>query len=183
MTEPVPVAWVRPRRPRRRPRPRPRGLRGRAGAWITVAGLVPALAAALGAFAVQRYEAHLRGSGTETLAEVTGHDRVKLSYNVSVTFTTKDGREIVTTLYDFPREPPVEIGDRLTIRYDPDRPDVTLWDVRDPPSFTGATIFMASLATVLAVASFVFRYFTRRSSTASAGSAERHPPRRRSTTP
>ncbi len=121
-----------------------------------------ALAAAFGAFAVQDYEAHMRESGTETLATVSDHHPTRSSYNVSVTFSTSAGQEIVTTLFDFPREPPVEIGDRLTIRYDPDRPDVTLWDVRDPPDFTGATIFMIALSAVLATASAVFFALTRR---------------------
>ncbi|MEU0794503.1 DUF3592 domain-containing protein [Amycolatopsis sp. NPDC005961] len=159
MNEPVRVAWVR--KPRRR-RPRERGLRGRARLWVTAAGLVLALAVGCGAFAVQRYQAHMRASGVETVATVQEVLAIRGGYKLSVGFTTATGREVSTELDDFPRDPQPGIGDRLTIRYDPDRPDVTLWDVRDPPEFAGATIFLICLSAVLAAASAVFFALTRR---------------------
>ncbi|MEV4145520.1 DUF3592 domain-containing protein [Amycolatopsis sp. NPDC049691] len=164
MSEPVPVTWVRGRRPPRPRKPRRRGLRGRTGAGITAAGLVLALAVAAGAFAVQRYESHMRESGVEAVATVENILVFRSARNLEVSFTTATGREVTTRLDDFPRDPAPEIGDRLTIRYDPDRPDVTLWDVREPPDFTGATVFLVCLSAVLAAASIVFFCFTRRHS-------------------
>lgn len=161
MSDPVPVTWVRPRRPAGRPRPS--GLSTRVAVGITVFGLVTALALALGAVAVQRYEARMRASGLETTATVKEILRLKGGgYNATVGFATTDGRPIVARLDDFPREPLLHAGDQLRIRYDPDRPDVTLWDVRDPPDFTGATIFMAALAAAFALGSILFFTITRR---------------------
>ncbi|WP_326948554.1 DUF3592 domain-containing protein [Amycolatopsis sp. NBC_01307] len=147
--EPVPVAWVRRRREPAPARPR------RAAGWILVPGLVLAVAVALGAVAVQRTESRLRASGQEAPATVTAVVPTKSSYNVDVRFTTADGREITARLKDFPRDPGLATGDRLRVGYDPERPDATLWDVRDPLAFTGATIFLAALSAVLAAASIV----------------------------
>jgi hypothetical protein len=149
MSEPlpdsVPITWGR-----------------RSGTWITVAGLVLALAVGLGAVAVRQYESRLRTTGLVTSATVTEILRIRLSYNVNVRFTTTAGQVVTARLDDFPRDPQLKVGDELRIRYDPDRPDVTLWDVRDPPDFTGATIFLVSLAAVLALAFVLFFLFTRR---------------------
>jgi hypothetical protein len=114
---------------------------------------VPALAVALCAVAVRQYEGVLRASGLETSATVTEILPIRLGYNVNVRFTTEAGQEVATRLDDFPRTPPLEVGDRLRVRYDPERPGVTLWDVREPPDFTGATIFLVSLSAVLVLAS------------------------------
>jgi len=141
---------------------RRRGLSGPAGTWVTVAGLVLALAVGLGAVAVRQYESRLLAAGQEATATVSDVLRIRQGYNLQVEFTTATGREVSARLDDFPREPQLKIGDRLHIRYDPDRPDVTLWDVRAPLDFTGATIFLVSLAAVLALASAVFFRLTRR---------------------
>jgi hypothetical protein len=100
MSDPVPVTWVRPRRPAGRPRRN--GSSTRVAAGIAVFGLVTAPALAL------------------------------------------------------------RTGDQLRIRYDPGRPEVTLWDVRDPPDFTGATIFMAAMAAAFALGSILFFKITQR---------------------
>ena len=161
--EPVPVARVRRHREPVPARPRHKGgLTTRVTAWILVAGLVLALAVALGAAAVQRTESRLRASGLEAPATVTEVVPTKSGYNVNVRFTTADGREITARLENFPRDPGLGAGDRLRVGYDPERPDATLWDVRDPLAFTGATIFLATLSAVLAAASILFFVLVRR---------------------
>ncbi|WP_328456825.1 DUF3592 domain-containing protein [Amycolatopsis sp. NBC_00438] len=158
MSEPEPVPVARMRR-RREPAPaRPR----RAAVWVLVPGLVLAVAVALGAVAVQRTESRLRASGQEAPATVTAVVPARSGYNVDVRFTTAAGREITARLKDFPRDPGLAAGDRLRVGYDPERPDTTLWDVRDPLAFTGATIFLAALSAVLAAASIVTFVLLRR---------------------
>ncbi|MFJ1767341.1 DUF3592 domain-containing protein [Amycolatopsis sp. NPDC088138] len=149
---PVPAAWEHRRR----------GLTTRVAAWILAAGLVLALAVAFEAVAVQRTGSRLSTSGQEAPATVTEILPHRSGYNVQVRFTTADGREISARLVNFPRDPGLGVGDRLRVGYDPERPDATLWDVRDPLDYTGSAIFLAALSAVLAAASFLFFWVVRR---------------------
>lgn len=134
------------------------------GAWVvlgtTLAGLLLAVATGLGAVAVQQYENDVRGRALEAPAVVTERVDIRGGYNVRVRFVTASGRELVALLSDFPRQPGLRPGESLRVRYDPERPDRTLWDARESLDFSGSRNGMAALSAVLAIATITFFGYT-----------------------
>jgi len=150
---PIPAAKGRERRASTQ---RPAGLSAGVAIGITVAWLVVALAVGLGAVAVQQYETRLRATSLEAPATVTEIVTIRGGYNVRVRFVTATGKEVVALLDDFPRDPGLHAGEQLRVRYDPDRPDRVLWDVREPLDFSGARNALIVLSAVLAFAAIAF---------------------------
>ena len=128
---------------------------------ITLAGLVLAAAVGLGAVAVQRYENDVRGRALEATAVVTERVDIRGGYNVRVRFATAAGREVVALLSDFPRDPGLRPGEALRVGYDPQRPDRTLWDAREPLDLSGSRNAMAGLSAILAIAAITFFVYVR----------------------
>ncbi|MEV5716845.1 DUF3592 domain-containing protein [Amycolatopsis mediterranei] len=145
----------RPKRPYRA------GLSSRVTLGITLAGLLLASAVGVGAVAVQQDENDVRGRALEAAAVVTERVDIRGGYNVRVRFTTATGREVVALLADFPRDPGLRPGEALHVRYDPERPDRTLWDAREPLDFSGSRNAMAGLSAVLAIAAITFFAYVR----------------------
>lgn len=145
----------RPRRPYRA------GLSTRVTLGITLAGLVLAAAVGVGAVAVQQDENDVRGRALEAPAVVTERVDIRGGYNVRVRFATPTGREVVALLADFPRDPGLRPGEALRVRYDPERPDRTLWDAREPLDFSGSRNAMAGLSAILAIAAITFFAYVR----------------------
>lgn len=156
MTEPegIPSPW------RRKP-PYRAVLGTRVALVILLAGLALAAAVGLGAVAVQQYENDVRGRALEAPAVVTERVDIRGGYNVRVRFVTASGQDVVALLSDFPRDPGLRPGEELRVRYDPERPDRTLWDTREPLDFSGSRNGMVGLAAVLAIAAITFFVYTR----------------------
>ena len=132
---------------------------------VVVFCLAIASASVWGAVDIRQRDVRMRNHGVLVSGSVTKVEILKKSTSVLVSFSTRDGRTIVTRPETFAGVQKAFVGQTRTLRYDPENPDRGPQDIGVPPDEWSAFVTLlavAGLFTVLGTGFWLSAHLARR---------------------